>query len=76
MKGVSWAMPKLPVEAHSVEDHHPRKHSYGSVVLDPAVHSGPNKGGNIVPHRVNATSFIMPALVVPTDTHDLNRPLG
>eukprot|EP00959_Pyramimonas_sp_CCMP1952_P472014 9499372-Pyramimonas_sp.AAC.1 len=62
MKGVSWAMPKLPVQAHSIKDHYLRKHSYGFVAFDPTVHSGSNQGGNIAPHRVNATFIIMPAL--------------
>eukprot|EP00959_Pyramimonas_sp_CCMP1952_P322115 6740293-Pyramimonas_sp.AAC.1 len=69
-------MPELPVEAHSVKDHYPRKHSYGFVVLDPTVQSGPNEGGNIAPHRVNAASIILPALVAPAHIHNLNRPLG
>eukprot|EP00959_Pyramimonas_sp_CCMP1952_P290671 6079872-Pyramimonas_sp.AAC.1 len=69
-------MPKLSVKTHSVEDHCPRKHAYGFVAFDPTVHSGPNKGGNIVPHRVYATSICLPALVAPTNIHDLERPFG
>eukprot|EP00959_Pyramimonas_sp_CCMP1952_P095750 2001886-Pyramimonas_sp.AAC.1 len=69
-------MPKLSIKTHSVEDHYPRNQSYGFVVSDPAVHFGPNKGGNIVPHRVYTTSICLPELVVPTNLHNLNRPFG
>eukprot|EP00959_Pyramimonas_sp_CCMP1952_P332518 6962821-Pyramimonas_sp.AAC.1 len=69
METIPMAVPKLAIEADTVEDHYSGEQSYRFKLFNPTVHSGSDHSGNIVPRRADAVLTYLPTLRVPADIH-------